>query len=151
MIVLLDLYEKMGFHFDHIYGFEVTPKDANSVYTRKLPTKYVPSYHWINVGVSKEKENKLNPLHSIVKTFDEDDFIVVKIDIDTPSIEVPLVHQLLEDDVLPKLIDQFYFEHHLHMGDMAGDWLRTMSGTIKESLQIFTKLREKGIAAHYWP
>ncbi len=50
IVHLLDLYEKFGFHFDHIYGFEITMMEPQTVYDL-LPEKYVPAYHWINVGV----------------------------------------------------------------------------------------------------
>ena len=150
---LMDLYEKFGFHFDHIYAFEVTPQDPKDVYGEKLPEKYFHSYHWINIGVTSEKENKLNPFHSIVEKFDEDDLIIVKLDIDTSFIEVPLAHQLLEDKdgIYSKLIDQFYFEHHVHVGELNGSWNGTMDGTLKESFELFHNLRKKGIASHSWP
>jgi len=148
---LLDLYEKMGFTFDHIYGFEVTPTDPEQVFVSKLPAKYMAPYHWINVGVSTEKTSQLNPLYSIINTFDEDDLIVVKLDIDTPSIELPLVLQLLDDNELAKLVDQFYFEHHVHMGELASAWRDgSMNGTVKDSMGLFSKMREKGILAHSW-
>ena len=112
-------YEKFGFVFDHIYGFEIL-----EVYETLLPEEYISSYHWINVGVSAKEGDKLNPLHSIVKKFDEDDFVVVKLDIDTSSVKVPLVRELLEDKdgVYSKIVDQFYFEHHVHLGELAGAW-----------------------------
>ena len=62
---LLRVYEKMEFYFDHIYGFEVTKKDPESVYVDSLPEKYFPSYHWINIGVSSEEGVKMNPLQTI--------------------------------------------------------------------------------------
>jgi hypothetical protein len=153
IVTLMNLYEKFGFYFDHIYAFEVTSKDPKDVYGKKLPEKFFHSYHWINVGVTSEKGHKLNPLHSIVEKFDEDDLIIVKLDIDTSSIELPLAHQLLEDKdgVYSKLIDQFYFEHHVHLGELSNDWAGTMSGTVKDSFELFHNLRKKGIASHYWP
>ena len=95
----------------------------------------------------------MNPLESILKKFDEDDFVVLKLDIDTPEIELPLARQLLEDKdgVYHKLIDQFYFEHHVHMAEAKQFWgQRFMNGTIKESLELFHGLRQKGIPAHFW-
>ncbi len=123
------------------------------MYGDLLPNKYFASYHWINVGVSAEEGHKLNPLHSILKKFNEDDFIVVKLDIDTSSIEVPLATQLLEDkdDVYHRLVDQFYFEHHVHLGELASYWKKSMKGSVKDSLDLFYGLRKKGIAAHFWP
>ena len=80
-------------------------------------------------GVSHEEGSKMNPLSSILSSFDEDDFIVIKLDIDTGSIEVPLVKQLLDggkNGIYHKLIDQFYFEHHIHMKEIAGSWGSSM-------------------------
>ena len=78
-----------------------------------LPEKYVASYHWINVGVSAGPKSKLNPLHSILGQFDEDDFIVVKLDVDTHAVEWPLCKQLLQGEEFNNKVDQFYFEHHV--------------------------------------
>ena len=109
---LLSLYEKFGFKFDHIFAFEITKADPKHVYD-VLPEKYVASYHWINVGVSADPKSKLNPLHSILGQFDEDDFIVVKLDIDTHAVEWPLCKQLLQGEEFNNKVDQFYFEHHV--------------------------------------
>ena len=109
--------------------------------------------HTRTLGVEKTEGHKLNPLHSILKTFDEDDFVVVKLDIDTASIENPLAHQLLDDKdgVYHKLVDQFYFKHHVFLAEIAFAWGKTMEGSVKESLELFHGLRKKGIPAHYWP
>jgi len=154
VVELLNLYEKFGFHFDHIYGFEINEMSSTEVYGTLLPEKYFPFYHWINVGVNHTEGHKLNPLHSILSKFDVDDFIVVKLDIDTPFVEIPLAHQLLEggtDGIYHKLVDQFYFEHHVHLGELADNWATSMKGSIKESLELFYGLRDKGIPSHFWP
>ena len=95
----------------------------------------------------------MNPLHSILKKFDEDDLIIVKLDIDTPSVELPLARQLMDggdNKTYHKLVDHFYFEHHIHMHEMATYWRNGVSGTINDSLDIFITLREMGIASHSW-
>ena len=147
---LLRLYERMGFVFDHIYAMEITKLDPNRVF-EKLPLKYYSSYHWMNVGISADERSKLNPLHSILKQFEPDDFVVVKLDIDTGSIELPLARQLLNDDAFADLVDHFYFEHHVHLGELSWNWKGTKEGTIAESLHMFSQLREKGIPSHFWP
>jgi hypothetical protein len=73
------------------------------------------------------------------------------IDIDTHSIEQPMVELLLNNERLAEIIDCFYFEHHVHLKEMAPYWKGSMGGTVEDSLKLFTTLREKGIAAHYWP
>jgi hypothetical protein len=151
IMFLLELYEKFGFNFDHIYAFEVEEQDAEEVYKELLPKKYFSSYHWINAGVSADKDNNMNPLYSIINQFNEDDIIIVKLDIDTGSIEVPLAKQLLEDDSINKLVDHFYFEHHVNMEEIEPWWDYTMEGTIKDTFELMNGLRKKGVAAHFWP
>lgn len=146
---LTELYHKFGFHFDHIYAYEVSPISPQKVF-EKLPASLQASYHWINVGVTSDPESKLNPLRLLLDNYNRDDFIVVKLDIDTSAIELPLALQLLEDDRYNNLIDQFYFEHHVYMQELAGDWGKAMSGSLLDSLNIFSSLRVKGIAAHSW-
>ena len=51
---MLRLYEKFGFNFDHIYGFEMTPEDPTKLYSELLQEKYFLNYHWINVGKNKK-------------------------------------------------------------------------------------------------
>ena len=133
---------------------EVTESDPNEVFGDLLPKDLLSVYHWINVGVSAEVGGKLNPLHSILEKFSEDDLIVIKLDIDTSSIETPLAKQLLDggpNGTYHLLVDQFYFEHHVHLGELARNWGHSMNGTVKESLELFYSLREKGIPAHFWP
>lgn len=67
---------------------------------------------------------------------------------------MPLAKQLLDggpNGTYHLLVDQFYFEHHVHLGELAGAWGYSMNGTVKESLELFYSLREKGIPAHFWP
>jgi hypothetical protein len=148
-VYLTELFRKFGFPFDHVYAFEMKPEKPENVY-EKLPPHLLAAYHWINVGVSADPDSTLNPLKLLLENFREDDLIVVKLDIDTASIEVPLALQLLKDDRYSKLIDQFYFEHHVLNSELAEDWRQSMKGTVKESLDLFAGLREKGIPAHSW-
>jgi hypothetical protein len=108
----------------------------------------------MNVPVNQEEGAKMNPLHSILQHFNEDDFIVVKLDVDTSHVEVPLAHQLLEggeNGTYHRLVDQFYFEHHVHLKNIAWAWGGTMNGSVKDSLELFHALRVKGIPSHFWP
>ena len=73
------------------------------------------------------------------------------IDIDTHSIEQPMVELILNDERFHKLIDCFYFEHHVLLRELAPYWTSSMVGTVEDSLKLFTTLRERGVAAHYWP
>ena len=86
----------------------------------------------------------------LADNYNKDDFIVVKLDIDTPSVEIPLAHQLLNDDRFIGLVDQFYFEHHVFLGEMKQWWTRSMNGSVSDSLDLFYSLRRNGVGAHSW-
>ena len=148
-VYLTALYHKFGMPFDHIYAYEITPTEPKIVFD-SVPPELLPAYHWINVGVDAATGSRLNPYTTLLDKYDEDDLIVIKMDIDTPSLELPLARQLLEDDRLAKLVDQFYFEHHVHLTEMAGYWGSAMAGSTKDSLELFRSLRDKGIPAHFW-
>ena len=60
----------------------------------------------------------MNPFYSILKQFNKDDLIAVKLGIDTPEIKVLLAKELLEDDSMSKLVNHFYLEHHAQMDEM---------------------------------
>jgi len=152
-VYLIELYRKFGLPFDHIYAFEMKATEPLRVF-RSLPDHMRAAYHWINVGVSADKNSSLNPLKMLLDNFNEDDLIVIKLDIDTPAIEVPLAKQIVEDERLARLIDQFYFEYHVFQREVL-EWGRLakegrLNDTIKDSMDLFTSMRFKGTAAHSW-
>jgi len=148
-IYLTNLYRKFGFPFDHIYAYEVSPKTPQQVF-KAVPEKLLAAYHWINLGVESDPKSKMNPLRMLLDNYNEDDLIVVKLDIDTPSIELPLAMQLLKDERYTGLIDHFYFEHHVNLKELVGAWGASVNGSVLDSINLFMGLREKGIAAHSW-
>jgi len=152
VLELLRLYRHFGFPMDHIYAYEISPTDPSFVFER-VPEDQLLSYHWINVGVSADPTHRLNPLYQLLNGFTKDDVVIVKLDIDTPSIELPLAQQLLNDTRLHQLVDHFYFEHHVAMNDILAPYAwkyNQVQGSFHDSLQLFAGLRQKGIAAHSW-
>ena len=148
IVTLISLYEKFGFHFDHIYAFEKTFSPPEEIY-RVLPESLLSSYHWINNGVEADMDSKLNPWN-LLKQFNVDNLIVVKLDVDTPAVELPLVQQLLDHEELFSLVDQFYFEHHVELQELKSDWGKAVEGSVASSLRMFRELRDRGMAAHFW-
>jgi hypothetical protein len=146
---LIDEFYKFGFRFDHIYGYEITPTDPKHV-VEALPEHIFASYHWINVGVSDDPLAKTNPWNMIMQNFRKEDFVVVKLDIDTPILEESLVNQLRNNPNISQLVDVLYFEHHVLLKELFPHWKTKMKSTVKESMDLFVQLRELGIASHPW-
>ena len=93
----------------------------------------------------------MNPFTMLTNSFTPDDFVVVKLDIDTPVVEAALVEQLRGDPALLQLVDEFYFEHHVHQEELSGPWTGTMEGSVGASLGLMSELRKNGVSVHYWP
>lgn len=77
-VYVTKVYQQFGFQFDHIYGYEVVPKEPQDVYQR-IPDDLKAAYHWYNVGVDADIESSQNPLKLLLETFNEDDFVVIKL------------------------------------------------------------------------
>ena len=147
---LLALYRKFGFYFDHIYAFEKSNVEPAKVYD-VIPGEWLSAFHWINVGVDSNPNSKLHPFEFIASEFTEDDFVVVKMDIDTPPIELPLAQQLLENANYSNLVDVFYFEMHVHLKEIMPWWgWNLVAGSVYDALAMFTEFRKKGVASHFW-
>ena len=148
-------YRRKGIEFDHIYGWEAETIDPLEQWN-SVPPEIMRKTSWYNIAASSEKENPNNPWTFVREIAKAEDFVAVKIDIDTPEIEIELVSQLLEDPILLNLVDELYFEHHVHGSPMQyqgwGD-LRNQNVShpgVEDSYKIFKTLRERGVRAHSW-
>ena len=147
---ITDLYRKFGLRFDHIYAYEKEHLNVKKVFDA-LPDELFASYHWINMGVSANMSEKTNPLRMILENFIEEDLVILKLDVDSPMVELGLIEEILGNNRLCRLIDHLYFEHHVHLEELSPYWSAgSMKGSVRDSLKLFRELREKGIAAHYW-
>ena len=151
-IYMAQLYKKFGIVFDHVYAYEYTtftPEQTQSLFKELIPDLWKTSYHWINVGVDEKLNATMNPFTMIKQHFLPEDFIVVKLDVDTASVEMPLLNALLNDAHLHTLVDQFYFEYHIVIKEISM-WGLEAAGTIFDAMKAITQLREKGVPARFW-
>ncbi|CAF3921676.1 unnamed protein product [Rotaria magnacalcarata] len=140
-------YRRFGAKFDRILAYEFTALDPKTVWNQ-LPADVFPVYTLINIPCATT--GKFSPwvmLKEIAKTHDH---VVIKLDIDTPEVEIPLISQLLNDSSIYSLVDEVFFEHHVHVKEMNPYWT-TRQGQLKDTYVLFTKLRELGVRMHSWP
>ena len=109
------------------------------------------SYH--NYPVSAARGDASNPLEWVRVLTSPEDYVVLKLDIDTPTIERALIDQMLADSEVRSRVDELYWEHEVHTSPMvhqgwgAHGW---PNETLAQSYELFTRLRELGIRAHSW-
>lgn len=156
MMFFTSHYEKRGIVFDFIFVWEAE-KTGTDQYWRGVPKEVRQRWEprltfYDGILVTAEHGAEHNPLSRIKNMCQPDDFCVFKLDIDTPSVELPLVEQLLATP--DTTLDEFFFEHHTHglMQYARGKliWGDNVNGTLLDSFDIFTKLRRMGVRAHPW-
>jgi hypothetical protein len=133
--------------FDRIITFDID-QYSPKLYWDQIPDELMGKLTFINTGVQTEgKFNPWNVLKTIAKV---DDYVIIKLDIDTPAIENALIQQILNDASISSLIDEMFFEMHVTVKDMMPYWA-SPGGQLKDTYVLFNRLRQLGIRMHSWP
>jgi hypothetical protein len=149
-------YQERGILFDHIYVWEAVYQTVDAYWEGTPPATrafWEPRLSFFNgVPVTADPADKINnPVTRIHQLCRAKDFCAFKLDIDTPSVELPIVSQLLSEPAATRAsLDEFFFEHHVHGLMQDAGWGWQVSGTFADSYQIFGQLRQLGVRAHSW-
>lgn len=137
-------------NFDRIIAFEAAQTAPSDVYSG-LPHELYGRFVYINLPVSPNPTEPTHPWNILLSIVNPDDYVIVKLDIDTPHVEMPLIHQLINNVSYSNVVDELFFEHHVNIRAMQYYW--GLDGTIrlKHSYELFTALRKIGVRAHSWP
>jgi hypothetical protein len=92
-----------------------------------------------------------NPLTVLKRVARRGDFVVFKLDIDTPVVEHGILQLLLNDTEAHALVTHFFFELHYGLKEMQGVWDDNMPGDVLTTAELFVRLRKSGINAQFWP
>jgi len=151
----VNTYRARGIEFDRIIGWEAAKTDPSNQWD-VVPADIKRKTSWFNIPVTTGVGDADNPLTFIKNLTKPEDFVVFKLDIDSPLVEIALVQQLMADPQLLELVDEFYFEHHVSGSPMQwngwGDLQNSDAelSTLPESYELFTFLRQHGVRAHSW-
>jgi hypothetical protein len=134
-------------HLDRIIAFEASQYTPRT-YWKQIPDDVIGSLTFVNTGV--ENTGKFNPWNILKSIAKVEDYVIIKLDIDTFPLESELANQVLNDTSISLLIDEMFFEMHVTINEMKTYW-GSPPGDLKDSYILFTKLRELGIRMHSWP
>ena len=149
-------FSQTGIVADQVYSYEFEVSEPKAWWAT-VPTNWNSKVHFHNVPITNHETSDDNPLQVLKDVVHADDFVAFKLDVDTPSVEVPLAMQLLQDKY-SKLVDEFFFELHFRCPVMAVRWgispdPEQHDEFIMDSyhaLTLFQSYREKGIRSHIW-
>lgn len=147
-------YQATGTTFDAMFVWEAKPQGTESYWngasneTRSFWEPRVTFYDGIPVTANQSSAN--NPVSRMFSECKPEDYCVFKLDIDTPSVELPLINQLIGNPQLTSTkVDEVFFEHHVE-GVMQKYWGANVNGTFATSYNLFGTLRQLGVRAHSW-
>ncbi|KAJ1429867.1 hypothetical protein B484DRAFT_328736, partial [Ochromonadaceae sp. CCMP2298] len=144
--------------FDRILAWEYTLLDPRAFWNL-VPAKLLPFYSFYNTPISPDISHPSSLLRSIQQVAVEADFVSVKLDIDTPDTEIPIVLQIASQPHIARLIDEFFFELHFRCEILmycgwGGSMPEQFEGLKLDRLNamlLFADLRRQGIRSHVWP
>ena len=149
---LLPTFAAQGVSFDSVFAWEMKPHPGDEFFKGMTPGELAKTAFY-NFPVSATKGDLANPLEVLRAAARPDDYVVLKVDIDTVDhLELALVKQLLADPGLLALVDELYWEDHFNSFDMLF-WAQggVMMGSMHDSATLFQRLRRAGVRASVWP
>ena len=150
---LLDLYEHMGFKMRRFVGWEADYYTPTALWSRVPNVQKKARLTYFNIPTSALAHNADNPFMHMKALAKPEDYVVFKLDVDAPTVELPLVQQILESKELQSLIDEFFWEHHVIKSPTTAFWAEDTfdtNRTMADSFRLFSQLRHLGIRAHSW-
>lgn len=146
------MWDRQGITFDHVYAYELTTPLENFTVTVPPQFQNKVTYQQCAVSSSMDVDTDEKPfLPKLIKRLtSKDDYVLFKLDIDSPDVEAGNIEYILQDE--DNGIDEVAWEHHVDGNYlMMAQWGTIHSHmSLYESYQYFLKLRQKGIRAHSW-
>lgn len=160
--LFVNLYKRNCIEFDRIWAWEARSFKPTD-WWRYVPRSVRAKLHFFNIPISEKSDGDgASMLGMLKETATPEDFVVVKVDIDTPDLEKMIVKTIATTPSLAALVDELFFEYHFHFGaDARGPWGETQNvnksqtdtylpDTVDDALGLMRQLREAGIRAHFW-
>jgi hypothetical protein len=147
-------YLTRGIAFDRHLMWEARQATGEEIFAH-VPRHLMPHYQYYNVPVDTNFTDPGHPFNVLKALAMPWDYVVMKIDIDSPGIERELFNKIAEDSSLSELIDELYYEPHVMFEPMLHYWggasTVEQSQTMADMYVLFSKLRHSGVRMHGWP
>jgi hypothetical protein len=138
-------YESSCYTIDRMWGWEARPMDQKS-WWRFVSNETRAKLTFNNHPVTPDEFET-----TLVAATRPEDYVVVKLDIDTPRVE----HKIL--DIIEKhahLVDELFHEYHFWFDGLNFGWgsnrhLRE-THNVTTAVRRMQQLRKKGVRAHFW-
>lgn len=147
------LFGRNCIHFNQTWAWEARKYNLDKWWSY-VPESLKGKLHFFNQPVTPS--DFFSTLRSTARP---EDYVVLKVDIDTPEVEVPIVRELLIDSELGGLVDELFFEYHFLTPEFRNmpAWAGQMGAvnasyrsTVVDAMHLMHSLRVHGIRSHFW-
>ncbi|CUG04304.1 membrane-associated protein, putative [Bodo saltans] len=136
--------------FTDMFLFEAKIRSPPLVWS-STPGHLHPNYYWYNYPLEVSAKSWRNPFNHLLHKLSPDDVVTVKVDFDSPGLESAIIRTILQVPELYQTIDELFYEYHVKMAYMHRYWPTADSAvTVRDSIDVFRALRQRGIRAHSW-
>ena len=129
-------------------------KTGTAVAIKYYCARFVGEYGDDTGGRRLSVSHPNHPVNSFIGKLEDlvkaEDFVAVKLDIDTPSAELVIMEAIAESPEIAALIDELYFEYHFDFDGINFGWGEQVSGDVDTALGLMRRLRELGVRSHFW-
>ena len=140
-----EMYKVHGISFDKMYCYEAQTTVAEFNATLPQEHKNMVEYQQVYVrSQAAEDSSTKGPFlpHLIQQIAKKEDYVLFKLDIDSPGVEEGNIDYLLDpQNEILDYIDEFFYEFHLE---------RKAKRKMSDWYKIFLTFRNKGVRAHSW-
>lgn len=148
-----DMLARSGIQLDALHAWEMGTTEEAFYDTVPEELKSMMFYKQTSVSSHLEEDSDAHPFipQFIKKVAHPNDYTVFKLDIDSPHVENGNIDFILADD--DNHIDEVAWEHHIsgnYLMEEWGDLSALAPYTLRESYDLFLRMRMKGIRAHSW-
>ena len=77
-----------------------------------------------------------------------EDFVVVKVDIDTPAAELTIMEAIADRPEIAALVDEIFFEYHFWIDGMSFGWGDNVVGDVDTAVALMRRLPASGPSAY---
>jgi hypothetical protein len=150
-----EAYQQHGITFDRMLLWEARAMPPQEIF-QPLPKELWHKYQYFNMPASPNLTDPSSPLRMLKTIAQPNDFVVLKVDIDSPHIENQIIEAILRDPELIALVDELFYEYHVNFGPMNKIWFETLQpaaypkATLSDAYKLFYALRKTGIRVHSW-
>jgi len=138
--------------FDSLYVFDQETTNEEFYGTVPLPFQSRTHFKQCPLSASPLNDSKEHPFipKFINDNSDDNDYVMLTLDMENPDMEMANIQYILTD---PKShIDELTWEHHVKGNYLLEEFWRgnVADKSLRESYDLFLKLRHRGIRAHSW-